>query len=149
MGHRETIIEIAPVADGFGKCGLCSLAKMPFDSIAADEKHQAKIWHQIEDALAPDWCALTSRRQIATFGIVLAAWYLLTMVRRTLFGPLNPSNSGLTDMTTREIVVMVPIVILFFVIGLFPNLFFEKINPPVEATTSQAAIATTILEMGE
>jgi NADH:ubiquinone oxidoreductase subunit 4 (subunit M) len=52
-------------------------------------------------------------------------------------------------MTTREIVVMVPIVILFFVIGLFPNLFFEKINPPVEATTSQTASATTILEMGE
>ncbi len=86
---------------------------------------------------------------VGTFGIVLAAWYLLTMVRRTLFGPLNPSNSGLTDMTTREIVVMVPIVILFFVIGLFPNLFFEKINPPVEATTSQTASATTILEMGE
>jgi NADH-quinone oxidoreductase subunit M len=86
---------------------------------------------------------------IGTFGIVLAAWYLLTMVRRTLFGPLNPSNSGLTDMTAREIVVMVPIVILFFVIGLFPNLFFEKINPPVEAMTSQTAIATRNLEMGE
>ena len=29
---------------------------------------------------------------IATFGIVLAAWYLLTAIRRTLFGPAEPGQ---------------------------------------------------------
>jgi NADH-quinone oxidoreductase subunit M len=74
---------------------------------------------------------------IATFGIVLAAWYLLTAIRRTLFGPLNLDNSGLTDMNAREILVMVPLVVFFFVIGFFPNLLFDKINPPVERLLSQ------------
>ena len=74
---------------------------------------------------------------IATFGIVLAAWYLLVAVRRTLFGPLNPANEGLIDMNLREIVVMLPLVILFFVIGLFPNLFFKDINPTVGRLTTQ------------
>ena len=76
---------------------------------------------------------------IGAFGIVLAAWYMLTAVRRTLFGPLSQSNGNLTDMSAREMLMMAPIVVLFFVIGLFPNLFFEKINPPVEALTSRVA----------
>ena len=29
--------------------------------------------------------------------------------------------------------MVLPLVLLFFVIGLFPNLFFDKINPSVEA----------------
>jgi len=78
---------------------------------------------------------------IGTLGIVLAAWYMLTAVRRTLFGSLAQTNGNLTDMTAREVLIMVPIVILFFVIGLFPNLFFAKINPTVEALTSRAAMA--------
>jgi NADH-quinone oxidoreductase subunit M len=84
---------------------------------------------------------------VATFGIVLAAWYLLTAVRRALFGPLNPANAALTDMTPREVAVMLPLAVLFFVIGLFPNLFFEKINPAVEGVTSRAgqtAVVATI-----
>ncbi len=67
-------------------------------------------------------------------GVILAAWYLLTAVRGMLYGPLdNPKNQKLTDLTRRETWILVPIVILFFVIGLFPNLFFAKINPSVDA----------------
>ena len=76
---------------------------------------------------------------IATFGIVLGAWYLLTAVRRTLFGPLNLANSSLPDMNAREILIMAPLVIFFFVIGLFPNLLFDKINPPVERLLSETS----------
>jgi NADH-quinone oxidoreductase subunit M len=84
---------------------------------------------------------------IATFGIVLAAWYLLVAVRRTLFGPLNPANEGLTDMNLREIVVMLPLVILFFVIGLFPNLFFEDINPTVGRLTTQLRTTAVVADI--
>jgi NADH-quinone oxidoreductase subunit M len=85
---------------------------------------------------------------IATFGIVLAAWYLLLAVRRTLFGALNPANAGLTDMSAREIAVMLPLVVFFFVIGLFPNLFFEKINPAVGVLISQHAQTTVVAGTG-
>ena len=33
--------------------------------------------------------------------------------------------------------LMLPLVFLFFIIGLFPNLFFDKINPAVEAMVAQ------------
>jgi NADH-quinone oxidoreductase subunit M len=83
---------------------------------------------------------------IATFGIVLAAWYLLVAVRRTLFGPLNPANEGLSDMNLREIVVMLPLVIFFFVIGLFPNLFFREINPTVATLITEARTTAVMAE---
>ena len=35
--------------------------------------------------------------------------------------------------------MVLPLVFLFFVIGLFPNLFFDKINPSVEALVTQPA----------
>jgi NADH-quinone oxidoreductase subunit M len=70
---------------------------------------------------------------VATFGIVLAAWYLLDAVRKMLQGPITkPENSQIRDLNWREILTLVPILILFFVIGLFPNLFFDKINPSAQ-----------------
>ena len=84
----------------------------------------------------------------ATFGIVLGAWYLLTAVRKVLFGPLNTANENLIDMTfqnkPREFCISVAIIALCFLIGLFPNLLFDKINP---ATAQLATLihATTLI----
>jgi NADH-quinone oxidoreductase subunit M len=83
-----------------------------------------------------NWLAAT----LGTFGIVLAAWYLLTAVRRLMFGPFNPANSHLRDMNRREILIALSLVIFFFLIGLFPNLFFNKINP---ATAELAELMDT------
>jgi NADH-quinone oxidoreductase subunit M len=69
----------------------------------------------------------------ATLGVILAAWYLLTAVRKMIHGPLDEEKNGhLTDLSKREIVVLVPLVIMFFVIGLYPNYFLDKINPAVD-----------------
>ncbi|OQA45626.1 MAG: NADH-quinone oxidoreductase subunit M [Chloroflexi bacterium ADurb.Bin325] len=69
-----------------------------------------------------------------TLGIILAAWYLLVAVRQMLHGPLNKAeNMAVRDLNVREIVTLAPIILLFFVIGLFPNLFFDKINPSAQA----------------
>ncbi len=71
---------------------------------------------------------------LGTVGIILAAWYLLWAVRQMLHGPLTkPENATVKDLSVREVLTLVPIIILFFVIGLFPNLFFDKINPSAEA----------------
>ena len=70
---------------------------------------------------------------LGTVGIIFAAWYLLTAVRGMLQGPLdNPANENLSDLSRREIWLLVPLVVLFFVIGLFPDLFLDKINPAVD-----------------
>jgi NADH-quinone oxidoreductase subunit M len=46
----------------------------------------------------------------------------------------NPANDKehLKDLNLKELVMIVPLVLLFFVIGLFPNLLLDKVNPSVE-----------------
>ena len=83
-----------------------------------------------------------------TFGIVLAAWYLLTAVRKLMYGPFNPANDNLRDMNGREIVIALSLVILFFVIGLFPNLLFEKINPAAAELVEQINSVTALARIG-
>jgi NADH-quinone oxidoreductase subunit M len=83
-----------------------------------------------------------------TFGIVLAAWYLLTAVRKLMFGPFNPANESLQDLNGREIVIAVSLVIFFFVIGLFPNIFFDKINPATAELVEQINVTTILAGTG-
>ena len=74
----------------------------------------------------------------AALGIILGAWYMLTMFRQVMHGPLDkPANRELKDLSAREIAVLVPIVVLIFLIGIFPNLFLAKINTSVAALLAQ------------
>ncbi len=82
---------------------------------------------------------------LAALGVILAAWYLLTAFRKVAQGPLtNPANEAenLPDLRRSEIAMLLPLVILFLVLGLFPNLLLDKINPAVEAllNNTQSAI---------
>ncbi len=55
-------------------------------------------------------------------GVVLGAVYMLWMFQRVTQGPLeNPKNKTLSDLSKREIVVLLPLVVLMFWIGIRPN----------------------------
>ncbi len=64
---------------------------------------------------------------IATAGVIFGAVYMLSMVRRVLFGPIrHEENKHLKDLNLREILVLTPLVILFVWIGLFPGQFTSR-----------------------
>jgi len=68
----------------------------------------------------------------ATLGVILAAVYLLWMYQRTFFGPLeNPANEKLPDLSAREVLVLLPLVVLIVVIGVYPGPFLRVIEPSV------------------
>ena len=70
---------------------------------------------------------------LAASGVVLGAAYMLWMFQRVMFGKLtNPKNEGLKDLSTREIAVLVPMVIMIFLMGIYPKLFFSKMDVTVE-----------------
>lgn len=72
---------------------------------------------------------------VASVGIVLAAWYLLSAFRRIAQGEIvhQENQAGaLADLNGYELTMLLPLVVMFFVIGLFPNLFLDKIVPAVE-----------------
>ena len=70
---------------------------------------------------------------VATSGIVLGALYLLWMYERVVFGPLvRPENAALQDLNRRELVVLVPIIVLCFVMGFYPAPFLTRMQPSVD-----------------
>ena len=76
----------------------------------------------------------TSQAAVAAFGVILAAVYMLHVVQKMFFGPIdNPKNEHLSDMNTRETVAVAPLVALVFVIGLFPNLLLSRMTDSVNA----------------
>ncbi|MBX3052873.1 MAG: NADH-quinone oxidoreductase subunit M [Caldilineaceae bacterium] len=88
---------------------------------------------------------------LGTAGIILAAWYLLVAFRKVAQGPLtNPKNEVgvLPDLNRGELAMLIPLVVLFFVIGLFPNLFLDKINPAVEAMQVLQQGTTAVVQLG-
>ena len=65
-------------------------------------------------------------------GVVLAAAYLLWLYQRVFFGQVtNPKNEKLHDLTPREVLTFVPLIIMAFWIGLYPKPFFQILERPV------------------
>jgi len=65
-------------------------------------------------------------------GVVLAAAYLLWLYQRVFFGKVtNPKNERLHDLTPREVLTFVPLLVLAFAIGLYPKPLFQILEQPV------------------
>jgi NADH-quinone oxidoreductase subunit M len=79
---------------------------------------------------------------LAVGGVVLGAWYMLWLVQRVFFGPLRePPHSGhepVPDLSGREIAALVPLAILVFWIGIYPQFFLRRMAPALDASTLAA-----------
>jgi formate hydrogenlyase subunit 3/multisubunit Na+/H+ antiporter MnhD subunit len=92
----------------------------------------------------------------ASSGVILAAVYLLWMVKRVFFGPLrNPANQELSDLNGREKLIYAPLVALVVVMGVFPGWFLDRISPSVTQvvahvrTHARLPVTTAALGGGE
>ena len=73
---------------------------------------------------------------IATFGIVLAALYILIPVQKALHGPTTAGNENLPDLNLREKFAIAPVIAVIVTLGFFPSPLLNIINPAAEATIS-------------
>ena len=66
-------------------------------------------------------------------GIIFAAVYMLWMFQRVMFGSIDhEENKNLNDLNIRESLALIPLVLVVFWIGLYPNFFLSRIEPSVE-----------------
>jgi len=76
---------------------------------------------------------------VAASGIILGAWYLMTMLRHVFFGPLKephlPAHEGdrpVGDLTFREVALIAPIAVLCVAIGVYPQPILDASQRDVE-----------------
>ena len=67
---------------------------------------------------------------LATTGVIVAAAYLLTALQRVIFNPITQEeNKQLTDLTPRELLVLIPLVIGILWIGIYPKPLLRRMEP--------------------
>jgi len=66
---------------------------------------------------------------LATFGIVLAALYILIPVQKALHGPVTPGNENLPDLNLREKFAIAPVLAVIVALGFYPAPLLNVINP--------------------
>lgn len=74
-------------------------------------------------------------------GVILGAWYLLTMVQQAFFGPLREPHSAadhepVRDITPRELAALGPLAVLCLWIGVHPEPVLDLIRPDVAAVAA-------------
>jgi len=79
----------------------------------------------------------------ATLGVLLSAAYMLWMVKRVFWGPANPDPESGTahlhaDLSLREVVVLLPLVVLIFWMGIHPQTFLVQSEGQVGRALVQA-----------
>ncbi len=73
------------------------------------------------------WVAL-----VAASGVIFAAYYMLPMVQKIWYNPLDkPENEHLPDLSRRELAVLVPLVVVMLWMGVYPKPFLERTEQSV------------------
>jgi NADH-quinone oxidoreductase subunit M len=79
---------------------------------------------------------------IAAIGVILAAVYLLYMFQKLFLGEVDKDeNRVLLDMNIREIVTIIPLLVLIFWIGLYPSPFFNLMEASVTQLVESIQVA--------
>ncbi|HSL92458.1 MAG TPA: hypothetical protein VK863_07395, partial [Candidatus Limnocylindrales bacterium] len=74
----------------------------------------------------------------AATGVILAAVYMLWMYQRVMFGKVtSEKNLGLPDLNAREVAYLLPLLVMIFWIGVYPQTFLRKMDASVQATVAR------------
>jgi NADH-quinone oxidoreductase subunit M len=68
---------------------------------------------------------------LSMIGLLLTGAYLLKALKLVLHGPLNPEWKGIAEISTRERIIVFPLMALMLSIGLWPRWMLEVINATV------------------
>jgi NADH-quinone oxidoreductase subunit M len=87
---------------------------------------------------------------LATSGVVLGAWYMLWMIQRVFFGPLQEPKAEsaghghqpqpVRDLSLREVLALAPLVVFIVWIGVQPQFFLGRMGPTLETITARTAL---------
>lgn len=92
--------------------------------------------------LLGSWKVNPGLTAISALGVIFGAVYMLWMFQRVMFGPIkHAENEKLEDLSLRECIVLAPLIVAIFGMGVFPNFFFSKMEPSMQRFIARSASA--------
>jgi NADH-quinone oxidoreductase subunit M len=87
---------------------------------------------------------------LAATGMILSAVYMLWMYQRVIMGEVkNDENRKLADIDFRERLSLAPIIVLIFVMGIYPALFLSRSDRDVAGIRARVAPTPKVVAMKE
>jgi NADH-quinone oxidoreductase subunit M len=75
---------------------------------------------------------------LGAVGVILSAVYLLWMYQRVMFGEVtHEANKALQDLAPRELIVLVPVVLVIVWIGIYPQPFLKRMEASTKSVAEQ------------
>jgi NADH-quinone oxidoreductase subunit M len=71
---------------------------------------------------------VTWATSLSVIGLLITAIFILGMLQRVFYGPLNEQWMQMPDLTLGERLTLIPAIGLMFVLGLYPQLILGVVN---------------------
>jgi len=82
---------------------------------------------------------------VAGLGVILSAVYMLWMFQRVFYGPVvHDENASLYDLRPREWAAVLPLLVMAFVMGIFPSLFLKPMEASVTKLVQGVQVTQTL-----
>jgi NADH-quinone oxidoreductase subunit M len=128
IGSFGGLLKSMPIFSGFfilfsmGSIGLPGLSSFIGEVLTMIGAARVNLWFGV----------------FAAVGVLIAAIYMLWMVQRVLFGPATKFHRS--DLDLREIAVLSPLAFLAILLGVYPQLFFDKVEPTISSYAEQIQV---------
>lgn len=80
---------------------------------------------------------VTWATSLSVIGLLMTAVFLLTILERVFFGPVNERWKMFPDLSTEERMVLVPVIAAMFLLGFYPQIILGTVNSTVVQLVSQ------------
>jgi NADH-quinone oxidoreductase subunit M len=132
--HTREIAEFGGLAHGMPLYAaafmIVTLASIGLPGLCGFVGEFLVLFGSFQSSLLPHARLLTV---LATVGVVLGAIYMLWMYQRVFLGPLhNEKNRGLPDLSLREGLVLLPILVFIVWLGVQPGLVLDRLQPSID-----------------
>jgi len=130
--HTRQIADISGLSSAMpvmgGMLAFASFASLGLPGLSGFVGEFLSLIGAWQSAVIPHWITV-----IAAVGVLLAAAYMLWMVRRVVLGTPSDVVAGLPDASRRELVVLAPLVAFTLVVGLSWSSLLGFVDPAVKA----------------
>lgn len=84
---------------------------------------------------------------LAATGVIIGAGYMLWLYQKVFFMETNKKVTGLPDMDIRETITLIPLLILVFWIGIYPNSFLSFMHASVQHLIERVNMSGSMQEI--